>query len=70
MLGLIPTLPTFDELAASSTSFTAGMITDVYPLVGVGVGLILGGVILAWIGGKVVGAVRSAMGRRRGRRRR
>jgi len=70
MFGLIPTLPTFEQLATTSTTYSAGILTDVLPLVGLGIGLVLGGLILGWIGKKVVGAVRSAMGRRRGRRRR
>jgi len=68
MFSLIPTLPTFAEISAQTTNYTAGMFTDVISLVGLGVGLVLGGLILGWIGGKVVGAVRSAMGKKRGGR--
>jgi len=69
MFGLIPTLPTFNELAASSTSYTAGIFTDVMPLALMGVGLVIGGIVLAWIGRKVITAVKAAIGKRRGRRR-
>jgi len=59
MISLLPTLPTYAEFTASASSYAQGIFGDMLPLVEIGVGLILGGLVVAWLANGIIDAVGS-----------
>lgn len=65
------TLPDATTTLSSVSSYSSALFTDLYPFALMGVGLIVGGIAIAFLARKAtkaVGIVAGGRGRRRGRR--
>jgi len=57
MFSLLPTLPTYSEITNAASSYAQGIFGDMLPLVEIGMGLIIGGLVVAWLGNSIIDAV-------------